>query len=404
MRFFWCGLLFVGGFLWLLYGKHRLSRCAVIVLLAAFTLSGSWYYGYTKLVYDPVISYAGQETTFTGIVTHQTIFNNDKASYQVKGTFPDGTSATILCYTNDYGCNYGDILTLSGTMEIPSSNYLFDGTAYYKAKSIFSASKFRCNRNPYADRRLHAAPLHRTAAGTASEKDSPLRRNNGRQHHDCNAVRAKTAPQRPNQTGIFKKWHRACAFCFRISHGCSSNATGVSWQIPVDSLSTAAAHRRIDWVVCVADGIAHFHFACRADGLAGSERNNFLPQIQHGQRPCHCISGTGSSAALSDSGCLVSALGQRYVWCGRVRSLSHPSPASKDHLRTAWKTNSLDGTGFLLHAACQQLVLLGNLPAFSADQCLSHAVLLADFNLHGSDRSHGRCAGNLFCRNGNGLL
>ena len=82
---------------------------AVIVLLAAFTLSGSWYYGYTKLVYDPVISYAGQETTFTGIVTHQTIFNNDKASYQVKGTFPDGTSATILCYTNDYGCNYGDI-------------------------------------------------------------------------------------------------------------------------------------------------------------------------------------------------------------------------------------------------------------------------------------------------------
>ena len=111
LRFFWCGLLFVGGFLWLLYGKHRLSRCAVIVLLAAFTLSGSWYYGYTKLVYDPVISYAGQETTFTGIVTHQTIFNNDKASYQVKGTFPDGTSATILCYTNDYGCNYGDILT-----------------------------------------------------------------------------------------------------------------------------------------------------------------------------------------------------------------------------------------------------------------------------------------------------
>lgn len=137
LRFFWCGLLFVGGFLWLLYGKHRLSRCAVIVLLAAFTLSGSWYYGYTKLVYDPVISYAGQETTFTGIVTHQTIFNNDKTSYQVKGTFPDGTSATILCYTNDYGCNYGDILTLSGTMEIPSSNYLFDGTAYYKAKSIF---------------------------------------------------------------------------------------------------------------------------------------------------------------------------------------------------------------------------------------------------------------------------
>lgn len=56
LRFFWCGLLFVGGFLWLLYGKHRLSRCAVIVLLAAFTLSGSWYYGYTKLVYDPVIS------------------------------------------------------------------------------------------------------------------------------------------------------------------------------------------------------------------------------------------------------------------------------------------------------------------------------------------------------------
>ena len=157
LRFFWCGLLFVGGFLWLLYGKHRLSRCAVIVLLAAFTLSGSWYYGYTKLVYDPVISYAGQETTFTGIVTHQTIFNNDKASYQVKGTFPDGTSATILCYTNDYGCNYGDILTLSGTMEIPSSNYLFDGTAYYKAKSIFlqASSDAIVTHTPTAGYSLH---------------------------------------------------------------------------------------------------------------------------------------------------------------------------------------------------------------------------------------------------------
>lgn len=159
LRFFWCGLLFVGGFLWLLYGKHRLSHCAVIVLLAAFTLSGSWYYGYTKLVYDPVISYAGQETTFTGIVTHQTIFNNDKASYQVKGTFPDGTSATILCYTNDYGCNYGDILTLSGTMEIPSSNYLFDGTAYYKAKSIFlqASSDVAVTHTPTA-----GYPLHRS--------------------------------------------------------------------------------------------------------------------------------------------------------------------------------------------------------------------------------------------------
>lgn len=157
LRFFWCGLLFVSGFLWLLYGKHRLSRCAVIVLLAAFTLSGSWYYGYTKLVYDPVISYAGQETTFTGIVTHQTIFNNDKASYQVKGTFPDGTSATILCYTNDYGCNYGDILTLSGTMEIPSSNYLFDGTAYYKANSIFlqANSDTIVTHTPTADYPLH---------------------------------------------------------------------------------------------------------------------------------------------------------------------------------------------------------------------------------------------------------
>lgn len=157
LRFFWCGLLFVGGFLWLLYGKHRLSHCAVIVLLAAFTLSGSWYYGYTKLVYDPVISYAGQETTFTGIVTHQTIFNNDKASYQVKGTFPDGMSATILCYTNDYGCNYGDILTLSGTMEIPSSNYLFDGTAYYKAKSIFlqTSSDVAVTHTPTAGYPLH---------------------------------------------------------------------------------------------------------------------------------------------------------------------------------------------------------------------------------------------------------
>lgn len=130
-------LLFAAGILLLLVWKGRLHWKAAVLLVAVFTLSSGWYYGYTATVYQPVMQYAEQETTFTGVVTHQTIYDGDRAGYQLKGTFPDGTKATILCYTKDYGCRYGDELTVSGTMTVPGSNYLFAGTAYYKAKSIF---------------------------------------------------------------------------------------------------------------------------------------------------------------------------------------------------------------------------------------------------------------------------
>ena len=130
-------LVFAVGVLLLLVWKGRLHWKAAVLLSAVFTLSSGWYYGYTVTVYQPVMQYAEQETTFTGIVTHQTIYDGDRAGYQLKGTFPDGTRATILCYTKDYGCRYGDELTISGVMTVPSSNYLFAGTAYYKAKSIF---------------------------------------------------------------------------------------------------------------------------------------------------------------------------------------------------------------------------------------------------------------------------
>ena len=130
-------LLFAAGILLLLVWRGRLHWKAAVLLAAVFTLSSGWYYGYTATVYQPVMQYAEQETTFTGIVTHQTIYDGDRAGYQLKGTFPDGTKAKILCYTKDYGCRYGDELTVSGTMTVPSSNYLFAGTAYYKAKSIF---------------------------------------------------------------------------------------------------------------------------------------------------------------------------------------------------------------------------------------------------------------------------
>ncbi len=130
-------LMFAIGVLLLLVLKGRLHWKAAILLAAVFTLSSGWYYGYTAAVYQPVMQYAEQETTFTGIVTHQTIYNGDRAGYQLKGTFPDGTKAKILCYTKDYGCRYGDEMTVSGIMTVPSSNYLFAGTAYYKAKSIF---------------------------------------------------------------------------------------------------------------------------------------------------------------------------------------------------------------------------------------------------------------------------
>jgi ComEC/Rec2-related protein len=132
-----CVGLLAMGLLLLLVGWKRLHWKTAILLFLTLLCGMGWYQGYTMLRYEPVMQYAEQETVFTGYVIKQTCQDNDKATYQIRGSFPDGTTATILCYTTDFGCEYGDLLTVSGQMTVPEETYLFSGTSYYRAKGIF---------------------------------------------------------------------------------------------------------------------------------------------------------------------------------------------------------------------------------------------------------------------------
>ena len=69
---------------------------------------------YTTAVYQPLLRSAGTITTFSGRVFAAKVYDNDRASYQVKGSFADGRRAKILVYTDDVGARYGDMLDVAG--------------------------------------------------------------------------------------------------------------------------------------------------------------------------------------------------------------------------------------------------------------------------------------------------
>lgn len=77
------------------------------------------------------------DNNLSGRVTTVTTYDNDRASYQLKGQFRDGKKAKILVYTDDVDAQYGDTLDVAGTFSVPSDSYLWNTGSYYKAKGIF---------------------------------------------------------------------------------------------------------------------------------------------------------------------------------------------------------------------------------------------------------------------------
>ena len=125
----------------LLLGAFRLYRRITTAQMLTAGLSAAAAVGavllYTTMVYQPLLAHAGTITTFSGRVTTVTTYDNDRASYQLKGQFRDGKKAKILVYTDDVGAQYGDTLDVAGTFSVPSDSYLWNTGSYYKAKGIF---------------------------------------------------------------------------------------------------------------------------------------------------------------------------------------------------------------------------------------------------------------------------
>ena len=87
----------------LLLGAFRLYRRITTGQLLCVGLSAAAAIGavllHTTAVYQPLLRSAGTITTFSGRVFAAKVYDNDRASYQVKGTFADGRRAKILVYT-----------------------------------------------------------------------------------------------------------------------------------------------------------------------------------------------------------------------------------------------------------------------------------------------------------------
>lgn len=126
---------------WMLLGAFRLFRQipAKEALCAggAMGLAVGAVLLYTVLVCQPVMEYDGKITTFSGSVTQVTEYDGDRAQYQVKGAFADGTRAKVLVYTDDLGAQYGDTLKIAGPFSVPEDSYLWNGASYYRSKGIF---------------------------------------------------------------------------------------------------------------------------------------------------------------------------------------------------------------------------------------------------------------------------
>ena len=118
-------------------GFNKCSKKEAIAIFICFFFGIIQMTSYTSLYYKPIVSYSGREINFTGKVISSDSYNGDKASYTLKGKMPNGLKAKIHVYTDDYGCRYGDIITLKGIPEIPESDYLFSAYEYYKSDGIF---------------------------------------------------------------------------------------------------------------------------------------------------------------------------------------------------------------------------------------------------------------------------
>ncbi len=117
----------------------------VLLVSAVFFFTGALQYaGYTVNTYIPITSLAGEKSSFYGKISSSEVYDGDYASYIAEGTFSDGTEASVLCFTENYNCRYGDYIKISGTFSVPDKTYLYDGKEYYKGQSVFLEADSDC--------------------------------------------------------------------------------------------------------------------------------------------------------------------------------------------------------------------------------------------------------------------
>lgn len=108
------------------------------VIAVFFTVAVAVNRGYTYLVYDKITAYSGAEGSFCGEITDYSIYDNDLASYTVKGRINGSQKARITLITSELDADYGDIISLEKCTFSPIENdYLFDSVSWNKSRHIY---------------------------------------------------------------------------------------------------------------------------------------------------------------------------------------------------------------------------------------------------------------------------
>ncbi len=123
---------------------HKIKIAVSVIVTVSFLFGACLYFAETANSYTPVMALAGKSTTFTGQVTEINIYKNDFSVYTLDGSFCSGENAKVSCLTENLGCRYGDMVTVSGTFEPVKNNYAYDSARYNKGKSIFLTTTYDC--------------------------------------------------------------------------------------------------------------------------------------------------------------------------------------------------------------------------------------------------------------------
>ncbi len=122
----------------------KIKASVAVTITAAFLIGMSLYSYEATANYNPVIALADKPTSFMGKVTEASVYDGEFAVYTLDGAFRSGEEAKIICMTENNGCEYGDIMTVSGTFTTIESTYIYDTARYNKGRSIFLQTDYGC--------------------------------------------------------------------------------------------------------------------------------------------------------------------------------------------------------------------------------------------------------------------
>ncbi len=108
------------------------------VLLSTLScLTACCVYWHADALAQQQLALSGTEIAFTGTVTQASVYPSGWARYYLDGTFADGQGCRVEFFTDAALFEYGDALTLSGTPERLTSDYLFDDAAFGRSNRVF---------------------------------------------------------------------------------------------------------------------------------------------------------------------------------------------------------------------------------------------------------------------------